>query len=177
MEQNIKVAFYFSIVYLIVVSFIYAFYSDVMSGYNKSLDSTQNRINGLEYLELLHSIGDVAANQQCLLALNQKNDEQSIKAMKVLIQNIRVHAKEHLNHKNIILEKYLIDLEELNMEYYEYNNFLDYLNHENYKVGNNSEILFFALIFPFPICSIRTEFSSAVELLIDAYRFLLGRKR
>ncbi len=139
-----KVIFYFSVLYILTISSIWSFYIDILSRYNTDLALTTNKINGVDYLKLLHTLSiDVTAYQGYMVVDdNPKDKSQRKQSIVENIQKIYTLQKHYPLFCNKDLNMYLEKLEEFKMSYSDYYDFLDYVNHENYIVGNKSEILF-----------------------------------
>lgn len=133
-KSTIKIASYFIVLYLILVSSILSFYTDTLSGYNKNLTSTINKISGIEYLKLLHRLSFDAVNSQDKYITNQ--------SMKENINAIYALQKKHPKFNNPLLNNYLRSMQESKKNYSDYFEFFDFINHENYVVGNTAELLF-----------------------------------
>lgn len=133
-KSTMKIASYFIVLYLILVSSILSFYTDTLSGYNKNLTSTINKISGIEYLKLLHRLSFDAVNSQDKYITNQ--------SMKENINAIYALQKKHPKFNNPLLNNYLRSMQESKKNYSDYFEFFDFINHENYVVGNTAELLF-----------------------------------
>ncbi len=139
-----KVIFYFSVLYILTIGSIWSFYIDILSRYNINLASTTNKINGVDYLKLLHTLSTDVTIYQGYIAVNDNPKDKSQRKQSIVenIQKIYTLQKQYPILYNKDLAIYLEQLEDSKMSYYDYYDFLDYINHENYIVGNKSEILF-----------------------------------
>ncbi|MBE9525635.1 MAG: EAL domain-containing protein [Proteobacteria bacterium] len=137
-----KTFFYFSLFYFILVSSIFGFYTDVLTGYSKELESTKNKINGVEYLKILHKI---SSN---IIVYYKNNNMQDVKkrteSIQADIKKVYDFQQTHPKFVNLTLNKHLEFLENstINTDIADYYDFLEYINHENYRIGNSAEILF-----------------------------------
>ncbi|MEA3372442.1 MAG: HAMP domain-containing sensor histidine kinase [Campylobacterota bacterium] len=131
-----KIAFYFTLLYAILIGSIFNFYTDILSGYNKNLASTQNKITGVKYLKLLHKLSADTINMQGHGILKQ--------SMQANIKAIYTFQRIHPEFHNSTLNKHLESIDKLHENHKDahYYDFFDYMNHENYIVGNKAEILF-----------------------------------
>ncbi len=139
-----KIIFYFSLSYFILIGSILSFYTDILSRYNTNLTLTTNRINGVNYLKLLHDLSMKVTMYQGFMVVND-NDEDLSQRKKHIIKTVKeVYAfqEKYPEFYTEEIGKHLALLEEFKMSYQDYYNFLDYINHENYIVGNTSELLF-----------------------------------
>ncbi len=140
----LKIIFYFSILYIMLIGSILSFYTDTLSEYKSNLTSTTNKINGVNYLKSLHKISMDAAMFQGYMVLGTKQDDQSQreKSIEKNIEILHILEKNHTHFYDETLDKHLTRLKEFKMGYNEYYDFFDYINHENYIIGNKAEILF-----------------------------------
>ena len=139
-----KIIFYFGVLYFILTSSIFSFYTDTLNGYNKSLASTTNRINGVQYLKLLHRLSfDTTMYQGYMLVSDESEDhyrrKQSIQAT---IKEIYRFQNIHPEFDDTTLNNHLKRIAAFKMGYYDYFDFFDYINQANYMVGSSTEILF-----------------------------------
>ena len=133
-KSAIRIFSYFIITYLILIASIFDFYTDTIHGYNKSLASTTNKISGIRYLKLLYRLSIDAIDMQ---------DKNIIdKRMKKNISAIYAFQKTHPKFYNAKLNNYIHSMKESEIDYFDYFDYFDFINHENYIVGNNSELLF-----------------------------------
>ena len=139
-----RIIFYFSVLYILTIGSILSFYIDILSRYNTNLALTTNKINGVDYLKLLHALSiDVTAYQGHITVNDDPKDKfQRKQSILENIQKIYTLQKQYPVFYNEKLAIYLTKLKEFKMSHYDYYDFLDYINHENYIVGNKSEILF-----------------------------------
>lgn len=144
MNTQIKIVSFLFVIYLVLISSIFSFYADSLKTYNKKLNSTENKINGVVYLDLLHKLSaNVVAYQGCLVLYDRVVEtNETIENIKENIDNIYVFLDINKEFKNIALDKHLTNILEFNMKYEDYYHFFDYLNNEFYKIGNSSELLF-----------------------------------
>ncbi len=139
-----KIIFYFSLLYFILIGSIWSFYIDILSGYTTNLASTTNKINGVKYLKLLHSLSIDTTMYQGYMIVSDKNEDLSRRKLSIVtnVQKIYALQKKYPIFYSEKFDKYLAQLKEFKMSYHDYYNFLDYVNHENYIAGNKAEILF-----------------------------------
>ena len=131
-------------VYIIVIGSIFSLYLTTQERTKKQLAFTQSELAGVAYLKAIYKLSvslalykeglevDMAAETQLSLKEEMKKD---IDALYLLL-------KKFPQFKNDILNKKLIRLSNNEFTDEEYYAFLDYINHENYKIGDISRLLF-----------------------------------
>ena len=134
-----KIFLSFSLLYLIFVSSIFSFYTDILVGYSNKLSSTQSKLVGVEYLNMLHKL-----SADTIKCMNYKHKKEQQDTIKIDIKKIYTFLEKHPKFNNKVLHKHLEFLLKFHSEYnnFDYYNFFDYINQENYLVGNKAEILF-----------------------------------
>ncbi len=135
-----KITFIIVTLYIIMISSISSFYVDILSGYNKKLSSIENKIVGVEYLKLLHRLSADVIIQHIHNdnSDNAKRKKSIYKTRKEIYSFLEKLPKFH----NTKLDKYLNSLGDFSLNFSDDYNLLEYINHENYMVGNSAEILF-----------------------------------
>ncbi len=107
-------------------------YAQIHSQYQKELLQTKEKIVGVEYLKLLHTMS--------LLVLQKGKEAQT----QTLLRNIESFLKEHPKYQNKKVLKHLNFFRTYNQNYKSTDiyNFLDFINREDYRVGDISGIMF-----------------------------------
>jgi len=138
---SMKIFVSFLAVYVIVVSSISVFYSHLLEENTRHINKNQNEIHGVEYLKAITTISTSIARYEGESYL----DKDRVYLEKEILQNI--DAIYHLQKKypkfiNNDFNDKLQNLKKFNISAEEYYAFLDYVNHENYRIGDVSELLF-----------------------------------
>ncbi len=143
-KSVLKIIFYFTLLYMILIGAIFTFYTDILFEYKTNLASTINKSSGVDYLKSLHTISMDATKCQGYIALGNRDRDQSQREKSIIknIETIHTLEKDHPHFYDETLHKHLTRLKAFNMRYNEYYDFFDYINHENYIIGNKAEILF-----------------------------------
>jgi len=134
----------FLLLYIIVIGTLFSFYINSNKAYDKQLELTKNELNGVVYIQLIYHMGIDLINLQNfnILKINKKdikNLQEDIiydaDALFTLQEDYKEFKDDTFNKelKNIIKFKYKDE------EFYE---FLDSINHENYRIGDVSNLLF-----------------------------------
>jgi len=131
---------------------IFGFYTDILSSYNKNLETTKNKINGIEYLKKLHKLSFSTIsyyennNEEVLHNNNEEVLQNNLESLQADINNIYDFQKMYPKFINPVFNKHLKSLKQSivnrNTDATDYFDFLDYINHENYIAGNRAELLF-----------------------------------
>ena len=126
----------FFILYFILMGSIFYFYINTLAQYHQNVMTTKNKIEGVKFLQLLHNISGTALNLQDETNKYTTLQEDIIKIEGFTIKHpifFDIHFKRHL----LFLKKFHTNYN--NADFY---NFLDFVNNQNYRIGNIAEILF-----------------------------------
>ncbi len=122
--------------YATVIGIIFTFTTDILTGYKKSLSTTQDKLTGVQYLKLVHALSTDSMKMQ--------DDGKKIESLHANIEEIYAFQERYPKFKDDVLIQYL-KFTELHHEEYsddDYYKFFDQVNHENYNIGYKAEILF-----------------------------------
>lgn len=124
--------------YIIMLASIFSFYFTIVDKYEKELNITAHQLTGIEYLRGLYklSIG--------LIEIGKYKENMGAADANILncIDDIYVLQKKYPEYKNISLNEKLESIKKQKLNEEEYYDFLDSINHENYTIGDISELLF-----------------------------------
>ena len=134
----------FIFVYLLFVGLIFSFYFKTNDEYEKQLSYTQQESAGVEYLKSIHQLSISLALYIEFIELEAKQSEMIDTKKRIYseIDAIYLLRKKYPQFKNDELHRQLERLRNSTLESHEYYNFLDYINHENYRAGDISRLLF-----------------------------------
>jgi len=140
-----KNLFIFISVYIITISIVIFSYVSVHTEKVEELSFTQSELDGIIYLKDIYRLSISTALYQGDLTF--EDDKSIIKHSKNKIKKhidlIMLHQGQFPQFKNNEFNKNIHNLKNLTIEdddkFYE---FLDYINHENYRIGDISKILF-----------------------------------
>ena len=130
-------------IYFIIVISILAFYLNVSNEKQEQLAFTKSELRGIAYLENIYYLGINVALHQGNISFesDSKEVDKSRKKINQYIDLIHKQQKEFPEFKN---NEFNLKLE--NLKKFSNSNdfylFLDYLNHENYRIGDVSKLLF-----------------------------------
>jgi len=132
-----KIFIYFTILYFIVISSIFSFNADTLSIYTQKLEKVESKIEGVEYLKLIHSLSSSVIDVHEIL-------ETKDTLIHDTIQNIINFQEKHLKYKDKDFNKHIEFIKKFYIKYNDedFYNFFDFINNENYNIGNKSSILF-----------------------------------
>ena len=135
----------FILAYLIVIVAITVSYQKINKDKQKDLSSTQNELNGVVYLKNIYHLGiNTSLYQGDLVFEDDKSIVQNSKKNLIkYIDLVAQYQKIFPEFKNDEFNDKINNLQKLDaknsIEFYE---FLDYINHENYRIGDVSKLLF-----------------------------------
>ena len=134
----------FLFVYFLFVGLIFSFYFKTNDEYEKQLSYTQQESAGVEYLKSIHQLSISLALYIEFVELEAKQTEmlETKKRIYREIDKIYLLRKKYPQFKNDELHRQLERLRDSKLEGNEYYDFLDYVNHENYRAGDISRLLF-----------------------------------
>ncbi len=134
----------FIFVYLILIGLIFTLFINTNSRELKQLNLTQSELAGVDYLKGIHKLSISLSLYKESLEINEDKEAQDILKRDMIkdIKNIYHLLKEHPQFANKELQDRLELLSNIQFADDEYYEFLDYLNHENYRVGDTSQLLF-----------------------------------
>jgi signal transduction histidine kinase/BarA-like signal transduction histidine kinase/ribosomal protein S15P/S13E len=135
----------FLLVYIAIITSIILLYTSAIKDKEQILQTTKNELLGIEYLKHIYqlSMSTVLYHGDINFAHDTKTVEKSKKLLKKNIKLIKEHLKKHPKFKN---EKFLQKIEELKTYTVEddekFYDFLEYVNHENYRIGDVANLLY-----------------------------------
>ena len=134
----------FLFIYLVFIAVIISFYITIIGKYEKQLLSTQNELVGVVYLKSIYQLsvnmGEYIGHAE--LNIDQKKINASQAHIRKDIDTILLLQKKHPQLVNNDLNKKLETIRTFQSDDIEYYDFLDYINHENYRIGDVSGLLF-----------------------------------
>ena len=132
-----KIILYFGLLYFIVISSIFTFNSDTLSIYSEKLEVSQNKIKGVEYLNLIHKLNVVVINSHI-----DKDQKESL--LEESISEITLFQNQNPQYIDKSFNKHIDFIKKFHNNYSDedYYNFFDFVNNINYNIGNKAEILF-----------------------------------
>ncbi|MCK4974680.1 MAG: hypothetical protein KAR81_05465, partial [Sulfurimonas sp.] len=131
-------------VYLIITAVILAFYLDINNTREKQLEFTKDEIAGIEYLESIYHVAVDAAIYQNLLETGDNKEETENVRIDLFsdIDSIYDLQKKYPKFKNIQFNKHLEQIKDSQINGKATHMFFDYINTENYRIGDISNLLF-----------------------------------
>ncbi len=128
----------FIFVYLILIGLIFTLFINTNSRELKQLNLTQSELAGVDYLKGIHKLSISLSLYKESLEINEDKEAQDILKRDMIkdIKNIYHLLKKHPQFANKELQDRLELLSNIQFADDEYYEFLDYLNHENYRVGD-----------------------------------------
>lgn len=132
-------------VYLIFIAAISIFYLDMLQKYDKEILSADKELRAVAYLDTLHKISnDIFIYQENITYYNA-NQQMKNKLHNTLLENIKLlntYKEVYSEFNNAHFNKQLILIQHDNTSFETYYQFFDYVNHENYRIGDVSELFF-----------------------------------
>ena len=140
-----KKAFPFVLIYFIISILIYAFYFYALKDKKDYLESTKTELNGIAYLKDIYklSIGVALYHGDLIFESSPQILKKSKENVESAIESINKHVKKIPKFKNDIFLEKVNNLAKINKTNKEnFHSFLDAANHENYRIGDISKLLF-----------------------------------
>jgi PAS domain S-box-containing protein len=131
-------------IYFVIVISIFSFYANVKNEHKKQLSITKEELRGVEYLDSLFKLTISITSYEALLDIEAQK-KQLDSARKLVLNNITIlHTLQNRypNFKNDYLDKQLELGKNDKVTEKEYYDFLEYINKENYRIGDLSKLLF-----------------------------------
>ena len=140
MKNFLKILF----IYLIVIGPVISFYISLNNQNQEELKLTKKELNGLEYLKSLYSFSISLSFYKESIAAGAHADKIIIRKEKLNkdINSIYALREKYPQFKSKELHQHLHQLEASQFRDLEYYQFLDFINHENYRIGDISGLLF-----------------------------------
>jgi len=134
----------FLAVYLIIVTLIFTFYLNINNEREEHLDFTKSELDGIKYLKGIYNIAiDLAIYQGFVETKDSKEKiESSRKNLLSSIDTIYTLQKKYPQFKDSQFNKQLEQIKKPEMHEKIIYEFFDYINHENYRIGDVSKLLF-----------------------------------
>jgi len=163
-----KIIVNFLIIYLISVGSIFSVYINLHNEYKDEMYTSEREIHGVTYLRALSSLAMNVATYHGDYLVNNDSKAQESK-IKKNIQEIYLLQKVHPACTNETFNKKMEKLKYFNMTSQEYYDFLNDIGHENYRVGDISELLFEKDRKVYYLTSLLTHYmpESLISLLIN----------
>ena len=144
---NINLILRYLVTYLIIVIAIFSFYYKVNNLDTKKLEITQSELKAIVYIQTIYHLGVhiVEFKNLSTIGLNKNSKHE--------LEDIKRHIKIHIDAIFRLQEFYpmlkddkfnaaIKRIRDLNVNDQEYFAFLDLINHENYRLGDVSGLLF-----------------------------------
>ncbi len=134
----------FLTIYLIIIGVIATFYVNINSERKQHLDFTKSELDGVKYLKGIYNIAiDLAIYQGFVETKDSKEKiESSRKSLLSSIDAIYTLQKKYPQFKDSQFNKQLEQIKKPEMHEKIIYEFFDYINHENYRIGDVSKLLF-----------------------------------
>ncbi len=134
----------FLFVYIIVIASILSFYTSIKNEQERHLHLSKNELYGVTYLKNIYQLSINTAIYHGLLSLQEKGHKLAQERERFLLSIDKVLAlqKKYPQFHNETFKKKLMLLKQDEADDKIYSDFLDYINHENYRIGDISKLLF-----------------------------------
>jgi len=136
-----KILTLFLSIYLVILGLVSTSYIALTDEYNSEISITKNELSGVDYLQILFKLSDNVANFSGVF----ESSMQETKLKKQIVENIQTIytlQEKYPQYKSQELNSKLEKLTKFKMSQEEYFEFLDFIGHENYRIGDISELLF-----------------------------------
>ena len=134
----------FLLVYIVVIASILSFYTSIKNEQERHLYLAKNELYGVEYLKNIYQLSINTAIYHGLLSLHEQEHTLTQEKEKFLssIDKVLFLQKKYPQFRNDIFKKKLMLLKQDRADDKVYSDFLEYINHENYRIGDISKLLF-----------------------------------
>jgi len=144
MLLNMKSLLQFLSIYFVIIISIFSFYSNVTNEYQKQLSITKEELNGVEYLESIYQLSISITAFESLFHIKSNKDKIN-SAKELVIKNVDALytlQKKYPKFTNLDLNKQVERQKKSHTNEEDYYQFLESINHENYRIGDLSKLLF-----------------------------------
>jgi len=134
----------FLLLYIILVVTIVNIFITTIQLQEKQLEITTNQLSGVDYLKSIYNLSISVANYMEYLELSLANEKIKSSKKRVLLNIEKIYAQQEKNPLfiNEALNTKLEAIKTFKMTEESYFEFLNSINHENYVIGDKSELLF-----------------------------------
>ncbi|MFC2073933.1 ATP-binding protein [Campylobacterota bacterium] len=139
-----NVSIRFSLIYIFIVVAITSLYINITKELKEQVILTKSELDGVEYLKAIYALSISTSIYVGALDVNDDPINLSVKRKAMIddINSVYVFRQKHPQFKNETMRINLQKIEASEFSKTDYYEFLDYLNHENYRIGDISKLLF-----------------------------------
>lgn len=134
----------FVLAYILIIIAVVALYTNVTKEYKKQVVLTQSELDGVEYLKAIYALSISTSLYIGALDLDEAPQILSAKHQEMIddIDTIYQLQQKHPRFTDDALHENLQKIQDTKVSTVDFYEFLDYLNHENYRIGDISKLLF-----------------------------------